>query len=203
MQPKPLYKQIKRIPFIFLGLILISASIKFVSDWKSIEETRLLEVSKHNLKEKTYQSVELGENSFTTGMEGTLYWEVNDLKEATLVGLADGDRLMSYYDILYFLFIDGVLFFMVYGMNDETVFSERLSAGLKIVVYCVMFYPFVMMIGDYFSSQAIQKLTNNQFKGQYRNFGIVKFQLIMYLMIFMYPFLKKAINLQKDQNLTI
>ena len=184
-------------------MILTFVSIKFVSDYRSTGRTRLLDVSINNLKEKTYKQVEIGENSFTTRMEGTLYWEVKDLKEAMLVGFADGDRLMSYYDILYFLCIDGVLFFMVYGMNDETIFSERLSIGLKIVLYCVMLYPFVMMIGDYYSSQAIQELTNNQFKGQYKNFGVGKFQLIMYLMIFMLPLVKKAINLQKDQNLTI
>ena len=203
MQPKPLIKQIKIIPLIFLVVVLIFASFKFVSDWKSIGRTRLLDVSINNLKEKTYKQVEIGENSFTTGMEGTLYWKVKDLKEAMLVGFADGDRLMSYYDVFYFLCIDGILFFMVYGMNDETIFSERLSLGLKIVLYCTILYPFVMMIGDYYSSQAIQELTNNQFTGQYKNFGIGKFQLIMYLMIFMLPFLKKAIDLQKEQNLTV
>ena len=92
---------------------------------------------------------------------------------------------------------------MVYRMNEETIFSEQLSAGLKILLYCIMFYPLVTMIGNHYSDQSIQELTNNQFKAQYERFGIGKFQLITYLLIFMYPFLKKAIDLQKDQNLTV
>ncbi len=200
---KPLIKQIKRIPFIFLVLVLLSATIKIISDVNSIGRTRLLEVRIGNLKERTYKSVELGENSFITGMEGTLHWKVKNLKESFLVGMIDGDRVISYYDILYFLLLDAGLFFMIFRMSDETVFSEQLSAGLKIVFYCIMFYPFVTMIGSYCNNQLVQELTDNQFKGQFEDFSIAKFQLIMYLLIFMYPFLQKAIKLQKEQNLTI
>ena len=203
MQPKPLIKQIKRIPYFFLLLILFSATFKIAHDINSVGKTTFLDVRTFNLKEKTFKEVELGENSFTTGMEGVLRWKVKDLKEAFLVGLADRDRLISYYDILYLLLLDAGLFFMIYRMNEETIFSEQLSTGLKVVLYCIMFYPFATMIGNYYSNQFIQELTNNQFKGQYENFSISKFQILFYLMIFMYPFLQKAINLQKEQDLTI
>lgn len=203
MPERPLYKQIRRIPYIFLVLILISASIKVVSDWKSIGKTRLIEVTRGALKERTYRSVDLGENSFVTGMEGTLYWKVNNIREAFLVGMADGDRVISYFDVFYLLLLDICLFVMVARVNEETIFSDQLETGLKAILYCVMFYPFVGMIEGYYCSKFIQELTNNQFNAQYENFSISKFQIIFYLLLFMFPFVKRAINLQKQQNLTI
>ncbi len=203
MQPKPLIKQIKRIPFIFLALILVSASFKFVSDWRSIGSTRLLEVRISDLKERTYKRVELGENSFTTGMEGQLYWKVRNSREAFLVGMADRDRLISYFDVLYFLLLDACLFFMVYRMNEETIFSEQIGVGLKVVIFCIIFYPIITLMGNYLSDLSVQKLTGYKFRSQHQSFSASKFQLISYLLVFMYPFLQKAINLQKEQDLTI
>jgi len=72
METKPLIRQIKRIPIFFLVLILFFAAFKIIHDVKAIGGTITLDVSIMNLKERTYKSVEFGENSFTTGMNGTL-----------------------------------------------------------------------------------------------------------------------------------
>ena len=190
-------------PFIFLAMILVVTTFKMVPDVKSVGKIRLLEVRVVHLKEKTYKTVELGENYFITGMEGQLYWKVKNIREAFLVGMADRNSLISYFDVLYFLLLDACLFFMIYRMNDETIFSEKLSIGLKAVLFCIILYPFVTLIANHYSSKFIQELTNNQFQAQYEYFSANKYQLIIYLLIFMYPFLQKAVNLQKEQDLTV
>ncbi|MGF1924045.1 MAG: hypothetical protein ACQUHE_07685, partial [Bacteroidia bacterium] len=146
---------------------------------------------------------EVGENSFTTGIDGTLHWKVNHLKEAFLVGLADGDRLVSYYDILYFLLLDVALFYMVSKMNEGTVFSQQVALGFKTVLYCLVSYPLVPLIDNHFSGECIKELTGYKFTSQFLAFGIGKFQLIIYLVIFLYPFLRKAVKTEEENELTV
>lgn len=75
MKEKPLYRQIKAIPFIFLLIVLTGTIISLYYTIHSIDRTKILNVSVRGLKEKTIKHVTLGENFFTAGYEGQLYWK--------------------------------------------------------------------------------------------------------------------------------
>lgn len=203
MQEKPLFRQIKAIPFIFLLIILVSGGMSIYRVIGYVGMSMGLDVTTYNLSEKTFKTVAIGENEFTTGFDGELTWKVGNLKEAFLVSLAERNNIISFYDLFYFLLIDLVLFVMLYGVNEDAVFSDQLFKGITILLYLIMLYPFVGMIANQINGEIIKTLTNNKFTSQYQRFAVVKFQIFIYLMVFMLPFVKKAINLQREQDLTI
>ncbi|MBC7617049.1 MAG: hypothetical protein H7202_13365 [Pedobacter sp.] len=203
MQEKPLFKQIKAIPLFFLSLILVSGGMGIYRIIYDVGKTRSLDVRIYNLHEKTFKTVAIGENEFTTGFDGELAWKVNSVKEAFLVSLVDRNNIINFYDLFYFLLVDVALFVMVHSVNEDAVFSERLLKGVTVLLYLTMLYPFFGMIADQINGEIIKTLTNSKFTNQYQSFAVVKFQMFIYLMVFMLPFVKKAINLQKEQDLTI
>ena len=203
MQVKPVFKQIKAIPFFFFLIILASGGIGIYRVIDSVGISRSLDVRTYNLQERTFRTFIIGENEFTTGFDGKLTWEAGNLKESFLVSLAEGDIGISFYDLFYFLLVDVVLFIMVHSVNEDVVFSGRLFKGITILLYLIMLYPFVGMIANQINGEIIKTLTNNKFTSQHQNFAVVKSQFFIYLMIFMLPFVRKAINLQKEQDLTI
>lgn len=145
----------------------------------------------------------LVENWFQTGTEGQLYWKVKNINEALLIALADRERSTNFYDIIYLLILNIALFIMVYRMKEGTVFSNQVFWGLRLIAGSVILYPIINLLSYQLSSQCIEKLTHEQFTAQLKNSNIVIYLLLTYLLIFMAPFIKKAINLQQEQGLTI
>jgi hypothetical protein len=203
MRKGPSVKSIKLIPVIFLCMVLANLVISISACVRSIGHTQILDVYSFNTGKKTYQIVEIGKNNFQTGTEGKLYWKIKNLKEAFLVALADRDKSTNFYDVFYLLILDIALFVMVFRIKDETVFSDQVLWGLRLIAGSVIFYPIINLMSYRLSSQCIEELTNGKFTAQLTKSNTFMFLIITYLLIFMAPFIKKAINLQKEQNLTI
>lgn len=202
METKPFYKQIKKIPFIFLFIVLSGLILSVCYCVGSIGETRGLHVNTRGLKVKTVKHLYVDDNLFSVGYEGELYFRINTLKEAFLVALTS-DAPINFYDLLYFLIIDVILFIMVYRVNEEVIFSDQLSNGIKLLGYSVILYPGIILLGNYISKCSIEELTHGQFTSQYRNLGVTKYLYISYLILFCMPIIQKAINLEKEQSLTV
>jgi hypothetical protein len=92
---------------------------------------------------------------------------------------------------------------MVYRIREDTVFSNQVFFGLRLIACSVMFYPFITFVSYEFSSKSIEELTKGQFTAQFRSSNIVIFLTIFYLLLMMSPLIKKAIKLQQEKDLTI
>ncbi len=82
MKPAPLFKQIKIIPLLLLGFILINLSLSLYTCISSVNKTKILDVNIYRFKQRSYKSFDIGKNWFQTGTEGKLYWKVKNIKEA-------------------------------------------------------------------------------------------------------------------------
>jgi len=203
MKSKPLYKQIKNIPFLFLSIILINATFSLIYFFSSVHQTRILNVEVKKLNIRTYKSLSVGENNFVTGSDGKLYWKVKNYNEAALVFAANHSGTLNLYDQLYLLLLNILLFIMVHKIKEDAIFSNQVKRGLRLIISSVMLYPFISLLGYMLSGYCIEKLTGGQFTVQYKKSNITMFLFIAYLLIFMLPFIRKAVTLQEDQNLTI
>lgn len=203
MKACPSIKSIQRIPIIFLLIVVSYFVISVLACISSVGETKILNVNVLNLSSKTYQTVDIGKNSFQTGTEGRLFWKVKSLKEAFLVGLANRNDAGNFYDILYLLILDLILFIMFFKVKEDSVFSDRIILGLKLLGCSVLVYAFINLISYKIAGRSVELLTNRQFTTQFRQDNIPKYLFLCYLIWFIAPLIKKGISLQQEQDLTI
>lgn len=199
----PSIKSVRRIPFIFLVLILAYLFISGLECITSVGETKILDVDITTNDFKTYKSVKLGENSFQTGTEGRLYWKVKNVNEAFLIALANRNAVGNFYDLLYLLILDVILFIMFFKVKENNVFSNRVLLGLQLIGYSLLIYCFINFFSYEMACTSIQQLTDNKFTAQFRHDNIPKYLILCYLILFTIPFVKKGISLQQEQELTI
>ena len=166
MSNAPSLKQIKRIPIIFSILIFIYFAMNVYRCIDSVGRTKIVNVSIYNLKAKTYKSIELGENYFTTGFDGKLYWKVKNIKEALMINLGDLNGSMSFITLGYFLILNLAIYAMLWGITEDTIFSKRLSVGLNFIAYVLIFYSTINLVSYSVSQTAIESLTEGQFSSQ-------------------------------------
>ena len=200
---RSIINQIKRIPILFTVLITIFSGLNIYRCYLTIGKTEILNVSLHNIKTKTHKVVNFGENHFTTGTEGRLYWKVKNFKEAFLVNLSDINGVYSFIDLFYFLVLNGAIYFMLWNITEQSIFSDQLIDGANIIAYAVIFYASLNFVKYLVAESAILNLTSNNFTAQYRNNSITPFILFAFLMLIIPPFLKKGKSLQQEQDLTI
>ena len=169
----------------------------------SVGKTKVISVETHHLKPSNYHRVELGENSFQTGTEGTLHWKVASYKEAFLIALVKPLGGIRVFDFGYLLLVAFVLFKILNGVNESGVFSDKFASGFDVMIYLVMCYPFFMFIGDYVAGLSLQALTQGQFTVPFNFSGVFKYTFALILMIWLRPIISKAVFLQKEQDLTV
>lgn len=203
MKDTSLLKQIKRIPYVFLAIVIVNIVLAGFLMVQSVGQTEILNVNVKNLKLKTLRTVELEKDFFQTGSEGKLYWKVKNYNEAFLVLAANRDSAVNFYDLFYLLVLDICLFIMVFRMDESTVFSNQVRLGFHIFGFSVVFYAGIVLLSYRLSGNAIEELTNGRFTAQYREFNIPKYLVISYLIFFLAPFVQKGKSLQNEQDLTI
>lgn len=204
MTNAPLIKQIKRIPYIFLLIIIANLAISLSAIYSSIGKVQIVEVNVKNLKTKTSQQIDINENnSFHVGFEGRLFWKVKNLKEAFLIAIADRERSTNFYDLSYLFILNIALFVIVYKINEKSIFSNQLFWGLRLIAASVMLYPFIQLIAYKIAGHSIEILTNGQFTAPLKNSNVFMYLIFTYLLLFLAPFMKKAIDYQNEKNLTI
>lgn len=202
MRRGPSIKSIKRFPKIFSVLIALYFALWIFKCFSSIGNVEILNVHVKNLKEKKYKNVELGNNYFVTGTEGRLFWKVKTLEEAFVIGIADQDSVIKIHDLLCFLIFNIFLYWLVYYINEDTIFSS-FTIGLRILSFLIILYPAMLLINFKVSGNLIENLTGNQFTVQYRSLDILKYVIIAFLLNMVFPFISKGKSLQKEQKLTI
>jgi len=204
MTHAPLLKQIKRIPYFFLLIILANLAISFSAIYSSIGKVQIVGVNVKNLKTKTSQQIDINDNnSFHIGFEGRLHWKVKNAKEAFLIAIADRERSTNFYDLTYLLILNIALFVMVYKINEKSIFSSQLYWGLRLIAASVMLYPFIQLMSYKIAGHSIEVLTDGQFTATLKKSNIVMYLILTYLLLFLAPFVKKAIDYQTEKNLTI
>lgn len=200
---KSLHQQIKLIPIYLLIFITLSLCMHIFASFAAIGKTKILAVDAQHLKARTYHRVKIGENSFQTGTEGRLHWKVKDLEEAFLVGLANQEGVLNYYDLFYFLILDIALFIMLAKVSEERVFTAQLIFGLYLISYSIIFYAFIVLLGQFISGWSIERLTHGMFTSQSSTLNISKYLFLAFLLFFMVPLVRKGIELQNENELTI
>ncbi len=203
MSNAPSLKQIKRITKLFSILIVIYFAMNVYRCIDSVGKTKILNVSTANFEARTSKTIVLGENHFTTGFDGELYWKVKNIKEAFLINLGDLYGTMSFITLGYFLILNVAIYMMLWGVTEETIFSKKLTIGLNVIVYVMIFYSTLNLVSFKVSQIAIESLTDGHFSSQYRNQSLTSFILFGFLMLLISPFIKKGKSLQQEQDLTI
>ena len=203
MTNAPLLKQIKTMPYIFLLIIIANLVISFSAIYSSIGKVQIVAVNVEALKTKTSQQIAISTNSFHTGFEGRLFWKVKNVKEAFLVAVADREHSTNFYDLTYLLILNIALFVMVHKINEKSIFSSQLFWGLRLIAASVMLYPFIQLLAYKIAGHSIETLTNGQFTAPLKNSNVFMYLILTYLLLFLAPFMKKAIDYQNEKNLTI
>jgi len=202
MRKGPSIKSIKKFPKYFLFLLLSFIIFYLIVCIGSVGETKAINVGKFHLGVKTHQSVELGENHFTTGNDGRLYWRIKDFKEALLINVGNVNGVFNLPDLLYFFLINVFLFWFASGIKEDNIF-ERVEISLKFLIPLIFVYPTLLLLGGYISAKCIRYLTDDQFTSRYESFSILKFVVFAFLLQFLILFIKKGQSLQQEQDLTI
>lgn len=200
----PSLKQIKRIPTIMFVLIFAYFLMALLFCYGNIgRQVRLEATILYGVTGKNPQ-VDIGENRFNRGYEGMLYWKVKDFKEAVFLNFANSKELMRFYDLIYMLILNIVVFITVNRMKEDTVFSSFTENGFKLIIFIIIFSPvfdvFIYLTSRYF----IKELTDNQFTGgSMPSFSYLRIIVSIFLINLIPLLIKKGKSLQLEQDLTI
>jgi hypothetical protein len=203
MQSRPSLNHITRFIKTISFLLFAYFGLSILMCVTSLHKTKIIDVQTKNLKENTYNRVEIGKNAFLTGSEGQLHWKVDTMSDAFLVGFSNVDGVGNFYDLFYFLFVVIAIFFMVRRLTEETIFSDHVIEYFNVFGYLIILYPIMGLISYKISAACIEELTGGKFTSQLGNTNLVKYIMIAFLLRLIVLFFKKAKSLQQENELTI
>lgn len=189
--------------FYLLFMILLQASDIF-----SGQERTIIFTARPSKKfpEKTYHQVETKEFTYVTGMEGQVYWKSKTrLESFTLNFFANQNAMITALGAVYTLILDVILFWMLYDLKPENIFSKKISRGGKCIFYLSLLLlgkdVFQYYISDYF----LKQLTQGRFEAaqQTISFALLPYFIGMLAFPLFMKFFLQAQKTEQEQQLTV
>ena len=171
-------KRIKRLPYYMLGMVILYFSLFLLKCYTEVGGYTSIPVNVYQLKERTYKTIELGNNSFQTGTEGRLRWKVNSFKESFLIEVANPYAIFKLTELIFLLLLVMVVFISVSGLNEHTDIRKQVSRFIYILAYLIVLYPGLLLLNVKISEGIIKNLTNNQFTSLHIDLSIIKYMMI-------------------------
>jgi hypothetical protein len=144
-------------------------------------------------------------NSFSSGDRGILTWNPRSFKEALILDTVNEgglDGIDIFHVTLFFLYVIA-FYLMMRGSGKNLVFSNKIYYGFLFIVFMIAISGLLESYKSRFVSQYIQNITNGQFKLQPAYFPKMYYYVVGMMLFFILKYPQKAIELQKDQDLTI
>ncbi|HEY0769219.1 MAG TPA: hypothetical protein VGD31_02725 [Sphingobacteriaceae bacterium] len=198
-------KILRRLPIVIFGFLIFNLGVLAFRSYSDINRLLIINVQTDNLPIKTYQRIELGNNTFITGKTGQLYWKPTSFKDAFILNnIAAKNSSFNLFDILYLFIFTGVLFWMVYDIRQENFFNRKVLIGIQIIGLMVVLYGALGLIQSVVSNYFLNNIT----KGQFQTPNSDHFSLTPYLIVMLFfqaipTFIRKAQKIQKEQEYTI
>lgn len=150
---------------------------------------------------KSYPLV--GNDYFRTDNSGKLYWHPKSFIEALLLGTVAGQQSFNIIHVLMLYVLVGVLFFTMKGTNHKKTFSENLYPGFTMIVVFIMVAPSLIGYGQGLVVNYFRDLTGGQFYLQPSNNLASFYCMLGAMLFFLTQFPQQALDMQKEQELTI
>ncbi len=198
-------KLVRRFPILMLTILLMLPLVDILASYSRMDNVMVLDLAANRLPKRTYKHVKLGENTFVTGVEGTVYWKPKSFKEAFILRSIVKSRYTStigLLDIIYLLIINGVLYWMLFDIKKDNFLSPKVIKGVRIITYFIGAYMLMPYLKYYVSNYFLDEVTKGQFKAQFPDISFIPYIMVIAL-IKLLPIIIKAEKVQRDQDLTI
>ncbi|WP_316765581.1 hypothetical protein [Pedobacter frigiditerrae] len=204
MRKGPSLKSIKRIPLLIFVLIFAYFLMTLVFCYGNIGRNVRVEAKiLYGVTGKNPQ-VDIGGNKFNRGYEGMLYWKVKNFKEAVFLNFANSKEILRFYDLIYMLILNIVVFIIVNRMTEDTIFSSFTENGFKVIIFIIIFSPFFDVLIYFISRYFIKELTDNQLTAvSMPSFSYLRIMVSIFLINLIPLLIKKGQSLQQENELTI
>ena len=198
-EPEKILRKLPTVIFVYLIFMFGLCVIRSFGDTQII-----LDVRTKQLPVKTYTRIELGENTFITGLDGKVYWKAKSFKEAFILrNIVDVNSVTSLLNILYFFILNCILYWMVYDIKQENFFNSKVVKGIRIIgIMIVLFGVFELLksaVSDYF----LNEITRGQFRAPRAHPSMISYFIIAMFLQAIPVFIMKAQKNQQDQEYTI
>jgi len=197
-------RKLKRIPPYFFIFALIFITINLLNCFRSIGDLHAVQAVPFKLNSGLQLDVPLTKgNLFTVGSSGTLNYRTTNSVDALLVNLSNTEGADNLYDLFYLLIVGTYALWLVYDVNEENIFSERLFYRLKFIALVIFLYPVLQLIGSCIAASSIECLTDEKFTIAYKPLAFGKFVLLAFIFLIIPYFIVRGVKLQRENNLTI
>jgi len=201
-------KRIRKLPFRMFIFLIIFICISVVQSAENIgtKTVRFKAKISDNFHTKTYKEIRLKENNFVTGIEGDVTWKPKSFYEAFILeNIINKNAPLALLNILYLMVLDGVLFWMVYDIEENKLFNEKIIRGFNLLTYLAVLWMVKESLNFYLSNYYIKEITNGQFQAISSSefFSVLPFVFVgIFSQVLSYLILK-AQKIEHEQKLTV
>ena len=202
--PQP-EKLLRIFPNMIFGFLIFNLGVLALRSYSDINRLIIINVKTDHLPVKTYQRIELGNNTFITGRIGQLYWKPTSFRDAFILNnIVDKNSSFNLFDILYLFILNCIFFWMVYDIKQENFFNRKVLIGIQIIGLVVVLYGAIELMQSAVSNYFLNDIT----KGQFQAPNSDHFSLTPYLIVILFLqeipiFIRKAQKIQQEQEYTI
>lgn len=152
----------------------------------------------------THHSFKLpNHNYFTSEESGKLYWYPKNFLQALLLNVAVKHAALDIFEIILLYATVAIFYFMTLGSGKKSVFSVNLLGGYMLIFFLIAMSGILKSFEYSWMSIYIKKITNGQFVLQPLNVSFMLYIMWGNMLFFMLRFAQQALDMQKEQELTI
>lgn len=197
-------KVLRRLPITIFGFLIFMLGLMAIQSQADRNRTVTINARRNHLPFKTYQRVELGENTFITGLEGRVYWKPKSFKEAFILkNIIDTKSSFNLFDIFYLLVLNCVFFWMLYDIKQENFFNNKVLKGIRIIGILVVLYGAMGIMRSAVSDYYLKDITRGQFESADSSFSLTPYLIVMFFFQAIPIFIRRAKKIQQEHEYTI
>jgi len=204
MITQPLIKTRKHFIIAMTVYILFLSGLFITSANWGLTQGMTLKVQTYDRKLVNYKHQDLPNgNYFISGMQGDLYWRPKNLSEAILLDTVINGGI-DFLDVIALAVIAVIISFMFRGQDDTILLPKNVTGWFLALVFAL---GLLGLISDdvrfQLADEYVPYITHGQFKAIY-SFKVTSFYYMVYpMLMFLARLPKKALELQKEAELTI
>lgn len=190
--------------WLYAGVVTLMLVMTLGDADYSLKNGLLMQVNISAKEYSTRHSFELSNhNQLVSGASGQLHWQPENFMEALLLNTTGGHGVMNIFDVLLLYIIIGLFYFMTLGSGKKSVFSGNLTGGFMLIFFLIAISGQLKGMEYNWVSHYVEKITNGQFTLQPQNTSSFFYLQLGTMLFFMLRFARQALDMQKEQELTI
>lgn len=188
--------------YVIFIVLLLSQTLQSASYGQKNGVT--LQVYTHQTALSSYKRSDLSnEDYFITGTDGELYWHPKSFTQALLLDTVDNHGGLDIFEILLLCVLAGIFYFTVRGSGTNHIFSHNLYYGFLLMIFLITISGSLKHMEYGWMGVYVKTITKGKFVLQPLNISYSFYGALGTMLFFLMQFPKKALNMQKEQELTI